>query len=1274
MSGSFLPPVVMTIVADAKKFLDEQGRVIKAGDEASRKIIEQAERNAAAAETEARKAQEAADKKIAAADKAAAAAEAAIARTEKAYAELAAATEEDQAKAAAAVEKATQKQEAALARLDAAIDAQAKAEKASADATEAAEARKVAATEAAATKSSGHFASMGKVAGKTAMVMGGAAVAVGIGAADMAAHFQTSSTKLVTSAGESETAIAGVRDGLLKLAGDVGVGPKQLADDMYKVESAGYHGAAGLNVLKAAEQGAKAEGADGAKVADALSSAMRDYYPHAQSAADVTKASTEVMSKFIGATSAGKMSFDDLAGSLNSILPVSSAAGISLNDTMGVLASMTVHGISADQATQNMADAIRHLQAPTATMSKEMAALGIDSTDVAAKLGERGLSGTMQFLSEKVKAAMPPGTNEVILQLGNALSKSTPQVQELGQKLMDGSITLKDFTQAAKDMDPISAGQAKQFATLANSTHQIGNKMISGADVLQTYGGAMAKVMGDATGLKVALMTTGENTQYTNDAIKQVSASTADAQGNVKGWADVQKNAGQSMAELKATVEALAVKLGEALLPILKTAADALKGFIDWASSNPGAFQAIALSIMGVSIALGAAAAAAAIGSIAFTSVGLVVGGVVIAIIALGAAIAWLVTHWSDVTSFIKTVWDGFVGWLKGIMDAVATWWHSWWDPFAKVVSDVWNVIVTVAKVALAILFTAILTPIKIELDLLGKAWNWLYQNAIKPAWEGIVQVATAAWIWLSGNVFKPIGDAIDFMGKMWNWYWQNVVVPVWNGIMQVIGAVWQWLVSNVVQPIHDWLDLMGREWNWFNQNVIQPVWAAIQKAIGDAWNWLSQNVFDPIGKALDAMGKGFQVAQTIVADAWQKIQDAARGPVQFIIDTVYNHGIREVWNSIAQPLGLATLGAVELGGGGSGGAGVSVSGGPVKAFASGGIMPGYTPGRDVYTIAVSGGEAIMRPEWTRMIGPDRIHAMNRAAAQGNTSAVQSMMGFADGGIVGDIGNFLGGALNTIKDVALGGLKAAATPIIQGIEGVADGTLGGTGYGKMLDAGVHKLGDGFLNWIGGKDDSAKKAAAGSAGSIGAPGAVSGDLAGWVQAGMAAAGVSGANWLNGLETIAMHESGGNPNAANNWDSNAAMGDPSRGLMQTIGSTFEAYRVASLPNDIFDPVANVAAGIGYIKSRYGDISNVPGLVSMAQGGGYVGYASGGITPVLYDTGGWLPPGRTLVQNNTGQPERVLAPGQTGGHTVNVSVQSQADPYAIAAEVGWALKAFS
>jgi SLT domain-containing protein len=79
------------------------------------------------------------------------------------------------------------------------------------------------------------------------------------------------------------------------------------------------------------------------------------------------------------------------------------------------------------------------------------------------------------------------------------------------------------------------------------------------------------------------------------------------------------------------------------------------------------------------------------------------------------------------------------------------------------------------------------------------------------------------------------------------------------------------------------------------------------------------------------------------------------------------------------------------------------------------------------------------------------------------------------------------------------------------------------------------------------------------------------------------------WERGLETLITRESNWNTSAINNWDSNAAAGNPSKGLAQTTGTTFDAYKVAGHDN-IYEGVDNVAAAINYIKARYGSISNV------------------------------------------------------------------------------------
>ncbi|MFC3576042.1 transglycosylase SLT domain-containing protein [Streptomyces yaanensis] len=78
--------------------------------------------------------------------------------------------------------------------------------------------------------------------------------------------------------------------------------------------------------------------------------------------------------------------------------------------------------------------------------------------------------------------------------------------------------------------------------------------------------------------------------------------------------------------------------------------------------------------------------------------------------------------------------------------------------------------------------------------------------------------------------------------------------------------------------------------------------------------------------------------------------------------------------------------------------------------------------------------------------------------------------------------------------------------------------------------------------------------------------------------------------NGLHRNILRESSGNPMAINNWDSNAAKGIPSKGLLQVIDPTFRAYHVAGTSWNIYDPVANITAAANYAAHRYGSMDNV------------------------------------------------------------------------------------
>ncbi|GAA0279478.1 hypothetical protein GCM10010302_16500 [Streptomyces polychromogenes] len=77
---------------------------------------------------------------------------------------------------------------------------------------------------------------------------------------------------------------------------------------------------------------------------------------------------------------------------------------------------------------------------------------------------------------------------------------------------------------------------------------------------------------------------------------------------------------------------------------------------------------------------------------------------------------------------------------------------------------------------------------------------------------------------------------------------------------------------------------------------------------------------------------------------------------------------------------------------------------------------------------------------------------------------------------------------------------------------------------------------------------------------------------------------------GIHRNIMRESSGNPRAINLWDINAQNGIPSKGLLQVIQPTFNAYHVKGTKFDLYDPVANIVAACNYAADRYGSMDNV------------------------------------------------------------------------------------
>jgi TP901 family phage tail tape measure protein len=423
-------------------------------------------------------------------------------------------------------------------------------------------------------------------------------IGVGVGAASvkMAGDFQAETMVLHTAAGETVKNLATVRKGILDISSGTGTGIQNLTDGMYQIEKAGYRGADGLKVLKAAAQGAREENASLDSVTNAMTSVMASYHLKATD-------SVRVMNGMKTAAGEGKMTMEEFAGSLSTVLPIASANNISFEQVSGALATLTQHGTSAREGTQELANTIRNLAAPNNVATATMQRFGLSATDVQTHLGKRGLTGTLDLLTQTVLGKM--GKSGTILlssfnkskQAGTdlkvMLDSMPPSVKKLATGLQNGSVSVKSYGKSIKGLPADQYAMGQQFATLYERSHGFNDALKRGGPAATTYTDAIKKMTGGATGLNTTLMLTGENTEGFKERVHKVGDSFNHASKNVEGWDATQKLFNVQVAKAKQTLQVLAIEIGTKLIPVITSV-------IGWFGKHKDVAVALAAVIGGV--------------------------------------------------------------------------------------------------------------------------------------------------------------------------------------------------------------------------------------------------------------------------------------------------------------------------------------------------------------------------------------------------------------------------------------------------------------------------------------------------------------------------------------------------------------------------------------------------------------------------------------------------------------------------------------------------
>ncbi|MFI6465664.1 phage tail tape measure protein [Streptomyces sp. NPDC050538] len=511
-----------------------------------------------------------------------------------------------------------------------------------------------------------------------------------------------------------------------------------------------------------------------------------------------------------------------------------------------------------------------------------------------------------------------------------------------------------------------------------------------------------------------------------------------------------------------------------------------------------------------------------------------------------GVVVPVLINLIGPVFSAVFSVLGTAIGWLSAVVGAVVSFGRG------------------VATVATAV----------------GSAFVWLWQNAVSPALSGIRTAVSVAWA-IIGPILEVGGAVVrKVFGLAFTWAYTNAVRPAMSGIGSAVSIAGAGVMA-VLRPVGSFVrGTLGPAFSWLYRNAIQPAMSGASSVISSVWSGGIKPVFAALKSTVGTIGDSFRTAKDAVAKSWSGIKDAAKSPVNFVLGTVWNNGLLSAWNSIAGWVGLDKHKLKK-----------------VKLLAKGGTL-GPEPGIYNSPTAIVGEGNPAHPEYVIPTDP---RYRKRALALHAAAGSQLM---ADGGVIGTVKGWGSSAVDTVVGGAKavgGAIKSAAdfltdpskamSAIFRPILSKVDGITGGV-FGKAV-AAVPKIAvDGIKSLVSKFLDS------GGGGSVGGSG-----VKRWSSIVLQALNMVGqpASLLDTVLRRMNQESGGNPKAINNWDVNAKNGTPSKGLMQVIDPTFNAYAGALSSRGVWDPLANVYASMRYALSRYGSLASAYNRAG--------GYAKGG-----------------------------------------------------------------
>lgn len=512
---------------------------------------------------------------------------------------------------------------------------------------------------------------------------------------------------------------------------------------------------------------------------------------------------------------------------------------------------------------------------------------------------------------------------------------------------------------------------------------------------------------------------------------------------------------------------------------------------------------------------------------------------------------------------------------------------------------------------------------------------DWLTKTAFPAIKTGFVAVRdslVASWHWISDHVFSPMKTGFRAVRDYYADRIQNLK-DGWSGLKTALRDGYIWISDHVFSPFKTGFKAVK---DYFGDRIsdAKNLWSGLRSSLRAGWTWISDHVFTPFKSGIGKIKDAFATAKDGIKLVWDKLKGIAAKPINFVIDTVYNQGIRAWWNKITDAVHLKGLNLPHV---------------DTVKYANGTedhrAQIAHAGAMRLWAEPETGGEAYIP------LSPNKRGRSTAILSDVAQRFGYSLSQYADGGWFDNATNWLGSTWSKSWHALAGHLPnpLAALP-----------KIGGGDLGEI----VSELPKRLVSELTAKAKGGLKSlfSAGGKGEAGSLGSLGGGAGSWTGGGM--------GWQKMWALVHAAVPGAVLTSAFRPGAIAAgTGQPS---MHSLGRAIDVGGSPLVMHQVFEWVKQHFPNSKEIIHSQEGLNQVykgrPFLYpeptkSMHYNHMHWGFKDGGIVSKakLYDQGGYLPTGTTVVQNNTGKPEAVFTPEQlaklgTGVHIENLVVQDE------------------